>query len=95
MRLLTLHEAADQLGVKVSTLRFWVSRQRIEIVRLGRLIRVSEGVVRKLIEQGTVPAMRMMWPEYPLPRRIAAPPSPPLNDGSTVPSCQSSEKQTE
>jgi len=58
MRLMTLTEAAERLGLKVATLRFWVWQRRIEIVRVGRAVRVREDVVKRLIEQGTVPARR-------------------------------------
>jgi len=58
MRLLTLPEAADRLGLKVATLRFWVWQRKIEIVRVGRAVRVREDVVKGLIERGTVPARR-------------------------------------
>lgn len=56
MRLLTLAEAADRLGLKVATLRFWVWQRKIEIVHVGRSVRVREEVLRRLIERGTVPA---------------------------------------
>ena len=58
MRLPTLPEAAEQLGLKVATLRFWVWQRKIEIVRVGRAVRVSDDVVKRLIEEGTVPARR-------------------------------------
>jgi len=50
--------AAEQLGLKVATLRFWVWQRKIEIVRVGRAVRVSDDVVKRLIEEGTVPARR-------------------------------------
>ena len=58
MRLLTLPEAAARLGLKEATLRFWVWQQKIEIIRVGRAVRISDDVVRRLIERGTVPARR-------------------------------------
>jgi excisionase family DNA binding protein len=58
MRLLTLAQAAELLGLKVATLRFWTWQRKIEIVRVGRAVRVREDTIRKLIEQGTVPARR-------------------------------------
>jgi excisionase family DNA binding protein len=58
MRLLTLPEAAERLGLKVATLRFWVWQRKIEIVRVGRAVRVREDVIKRLIERGTVPARR-------------------------------------
>ena len=56
MRLLTLPEAAEQLGLKTATLRFWVWQRKIETVRIGRAVRIREDAIRQLIEEGTVPA---------------------------------------
>ena len=56
MRLLTLQEAADRLGLKLATVRFWVWQRKIETVRIGRAVRVREECVRQLIEKGTLPA---------------------------------------
>lgn len=58
MRLLTLTETAERLGLKVSTIRFWVWQRKIETVRVGRAVRVREDTIRELIQQGTVPARR-------------------------------------
>lgn len=58
MRLLRLEEAAERLGLKLSTVRFWVWQRKIEIVRVGRAVRVKEDTVERLIEDGTVPAKR-------------------------------------
>lgn len=56
MQLLTLQQAADRLGLKLATIRFWVWTRRIEHVKVGRSVRIPDTVVTKLIEQGTVPA---------------------------------------
>lgn len=56
MKLLTLSETAARLGLKLSTVRFWVWQRRIETVRVGRCVRVREDTINRLIEQGTVPA---------------------------------------
>lgn len=58
MRLLRLEEAADRLGLRLSTLRFWVWQRKIEVVRVGRAVRVREDTIRRLIEEGTAPAKR-------------------------------------
>jgi excisionase family DNA binding protein len=58
MRLLTLPQAAEQLGLKVATLRFWVWQRKIEAVRVGRAVRISEAVIHRIIERGTVPARK-------------------------------------
>ncbi len=56
MRLLTLKETSERLGLKLSTVRFWVWQRKIETVRVGRAVRVREDAINRLIEQGTVPA---------------------------------------
>jgi len=56
MRLLTLAETAARLGLKLSTVRFWVWQRKIETVRVGRAVRVKEDSIQRLIEKGTVPA---------------------------------------
>ena len=58
MRLLRLEEAAERLGLKLSTLRFWVWQRKIEVVRVGRAVRVREDAIERLIVKGTVPAKR-------------------------------------
>ena len=58
VRLLRLEEAAERLGLKLSTLRFWVWQRKIEVVRVGRAVRVREDAIERLIEDGTVPAKR-------------------------------------
>lgn len=58
MRLLRLEEAAERLGLKLSTLRFWVWQRKIEVVRVGRAVRVREDAIERLILNGTVPAKR-------------------------------------
>jgi len=59
MRLLTLAEAAERLGLKVSTLRFWVWQRKIEVVHVGRAVRVREEAITRLIKRGTVPAREL------------------------------------
>jgi excisionase family DNA binding protein len=59
MRLLTIAEAADRLGLKPKTLRFWVWMRKIEYVKVnGRAVRIPERAIEHMIEQGTVPARR-------------------------------------
>jgi excisionase family DNA binding protein len=56
MRLLTIIEASERMGLKPSTLRFWIWTRKIEHVKVGRAVRLKEATVQFLIEQGTVPA---------------------------------------
>ena len=58
MKLLDLPEAAERLGLKLSTIRFWVWQRKIETVHIGRAVRIREDTIQELIQQGTVPAKR-------------------------------------
>ncbi len=56
-KLLRPEEAADWLGLRVSTIRSWILHRRIEVVRVGRrAIRIPASAVRKIIDAGTIPA---------------------------------------
>lgn len=56
-RLLRPQEAAEQLGLRVSTVRSWILHRRIEVVRVGRrAVRIPSTAVQRLIEAGRVPA---------------------------------------
>jgi excisionase family DNA binding protein len=54
--MLTVHEAADRLGLADSTLRAWIAQGRIGVIRLGRAVRVCPEEVTRLILENTVPA---------------------------------------
>jgi excisionase family DNA binding protein len=58
MRLLTLPEASNRLGLKPATVRFWIWARKIEHVKVGRSVRIREDTVQELIERGTIPARR-------------------------------------
>jgi excisionase family DNA binding protein len=58
MRLLTIAEASEQLGLKPATVRFWIWTRRIEHVKIGRAVRLREEMVQEVIQRGTVPAKR-------------------------------------
>jgi excisionase family DNA binding protein len=55
VRLLDIPMTAERLGVKESTVRFWVWQRKIEYVKVGRCVRVPESAVERIIERGTVP----------------------------------------
>jgi len=57
-QLLSLQQAADELGLSFATLRSWVWMRRIESVRLGRAVRIRRSVIEALIEQNVMPADR-------------------------------------
>jgi excisionase family DNA binding protein len=58
MTLLTVAEAAERLGLKPATIRFWIWQRRIHFVRVGRSVRIADDTVRDIIARGTVPARR-------------------------------------
>jgi excisionase family DNA binding protein len=50
--LLTVPEAAELLGIKVWTLRQWLSQRPIAYVKVGRLTRLRQEDTTAFIEQG-------------------------------------------
>jgi excisionase family DNA binding protein len=56
-KMLTVDQAADRLGLSPATIRAWVWRRKIEHTRLGRAVRISEAVIDRMVERGTVPAI--------------------------------------
>lgn len=57
IKLLTPEEAAERLGIKVSTIRRRILERRIDAVKIGRNIRIPEAAVEKLIQEGFRPAL--------------------------------------
>lgn len=55
-QLLTVKQAADALGLKVATIRAWVSRRRLPRVSCGRAVRIPAQAVAEFIERNTIPA---------------------------------------
>ena len=53
--MLKVHEAAERLGLADSTLRNWIAEGRIEVIRLGRAVRISPEEIARLIARGRVP----------------------------------------
>jgi len=55
-RLLTVEQAAECLGVKPATIRSWIlRRENLEIVKVGRLVRITETSIQKFIDANTIP----------------------------------------
>jgi excisionase family DNA binding protein len=56
-KLVTLNEAAEQLGVSLAAVRDWrFQRKYLDFVKVGRAVRVLQTSIEKLIERQTVPA---------------------------------------
>jgi excisionase family DNA binding protein len=57
-KLLTITEAAEKLSLKPKTLRTWIGRKRITVVRPGGwTVRIPETEVERIIAEGTVNAV--------------------------------------
>jgi excisionase family DNA binding protein len=57
-KLVTLNEAAEQLGVSVAAVRDGrFRRKHLDFVKVGRSVRVLQRSIDKLIEHQTVPAL--------------------------------------
>ncbi len=57
-RLVTLNEAAKQLGVSIAAVRDWrFQRKHLDFVKVGRSVRVLQNSIDKLIERQTIPAL--------------------------------------
>ncbi len=48
-------KAAELIGLKEATLRAWVRDRKIEVVRLGRRVKIPVYELRRLTEQGRSP----------------------------------------
>jgi excisionase family DNA binding protein len=57
-KLLNIHEAAEYLGLKVSTLYAWVHQRRVPYVKVGRLVRFRPEALEKWLENNTVDGWR-------------------------------------
>ncbi|MGJ7878057.1 excisionase family DNA-binding protein [Streptomyces rochei] len=63
-RLLTLAEAAEQLGTGERFIRRLIAERRIRYVKLGRPVRVPESAVTEYIEARTVEPTRRTRTRY-------------------------------
>lgn len=53
-KLLTVNEAAEILGIKPSTVRAWIQkREKLEVVKLGRAVRIPSDSVFTFIKANT------------------------------------------
>jgi len=57
-RLLNYEETAEILGLKPTTLRQWVFKRKIPFVKLGSAVRFTPKMVKDIIKQSTVDAIR-------------------------------------
>lgn len=53
-----VRQAAEKLGLTESGLRSWILQGRIEFVKVGRLVKITDKEIARIINAGTVPARR-------------------------------------
>jgi excisionase family DNA binding protein len=63
-RLLTVEAAAERLSTSVRFIRRLIAERRIEFVKVGRHVRISETALAAFIEAGRIPPMTAsdVWP---------------------------------
>lgn len=55
-QLLSTREFAHEIGVSEACVRRWTLLRKVNVVRLGRLVRIPRTEIRRLMDEGTVPA---------------------------------------
>jgi excisionase family DNA binding protein len=53
---LTIRETAESLNLSQPTIRAWVARRKIGVIRLGRSVRIPATEIERLLSENTVPA---------------------------------------
>lgn len=56
-RLVNFKMAAEQTGMAEVTLRKMAAQRKLEVVRIGRSVRIPTDALERLIDAGTVPAL--------------------------------------
>jgi excisionase family DNA binding protein len=56
-RLLTVEAAADRMSTSVRFIRRLIAERRIEFVKVGRHVRISEAALAQFIESGRIEPM--------------------------------------
>jgi excisionase family DNA binding protein len=57
MKLFTVQETAEALNLKVSTIRAWTLRRKLNSFRIGRAVRISAEEVERILHDGLRPAI--------------------------------------
>lgn len=60
-KLLTIEEAAEQLGVTPRMIRRLTAGRRLPFVKVGRLVRFREADIAQCVDEWTVPAVERSW----------------------------------
>lgn len=59
VKLLTVEQAAEALGVAPATVRMWIWKRQIAYAKISRAVRISSRTIEEIIERGTVPALTL------------------------------------
>jgi excisionase family DNA binding protein len=54
-QLLSSKQFAEAIGVTVACVRRWTLMRKINVVKVGRLVRIPRTEVKRLIDEGTIP----------------------------------------
>lgn len=57
-RLLTVDEFADSLRVTRACVRKWILERKVGVVKIGRLVRLRFSELRRIVDQGSRPAVQ-------------------------------------
>lgn len=60
-RLLTIEEAAEQLGVTPRMIRRLTASRRLPFVKVGRLVRIRDADIATCVDEWTVPTVDRRW----------------------------------
>ena len=52
-QLLTLRQASHRLGISLRTLEDWIYDRKIDVVKLGRCVRIKETTIEEIIGANT------------------------------------------
>lgn len=63
-RLLNVHQAAEQLGLRDKTIRNWIALRRIEFVKVGAAVRIRQSEIDRIVRSGTVPRVGATDPNW-------------------------------
>jgi excisionase family DNA binding protein len=56
MKLLSIPQFAEQLGVTDSCIRRWILERRVGVIKVGRLVRIPATEFERIVAEGTRPA---------------------------------------
>ena len=62
-KLLKIREFCDALGLTEAAVRRWISTRRIATVKVGRLVRIPNAELQRIIQIGLRPARDIHAPE--------------------------------